>query len=221
MLVSFFGGMYVIIKSRVVIFLRSTCLFFILSLFFNLIYTYITQHFEWKTRVLKVRGLFVTVGLAHDKEHAYHEQGLKYHAVSIIEEYPRVWIGRKKPFYRSAIHSPSYPQWKYSLSPSPNWHNKNQSTEVLKIDWSFVALCPFREYLTHSHMRSHHFRWRVAKINPKININHLLVRHTLFQTLKSWIKGVIGYSACHPQAGWLLLHAPLISTNSHISFILP
>lgn len=59
--------------------------FHFISVFFNLIYTLHSTLSEKKQY-----ELFVTVGLAYDIEHAYHEQGLKCHADSIIEEYPRV-----------------------------------------------------------------------------------------------------------------------------------
>ena len=53
---------------------------------------------------------------------------------------------------------------------------------VLMIDWLIFAFCPVREYFTQ--IGSHHILWRVAKIRPKININHLLFKNTLFQTIK-------------------------------------
>lgn len=65
-----------------------------------------------------------------------------------------------------------------------------------------VVFRPDREYLSRSHTRCHHFRWRVARIRPEININHLLFWDTLSQALKLKERNLKILSTCQPQAGW-------------------
>ena len=76
--------------------------------------------------------LFVTVGLAHDIEHAYHEQGLKCHADSIIEEYSRVWKCRKKAIHRNTLNESTV----FHHRQTDIIKNKDRSTEgrALMID---------------------------------------------------------------------------------------
>ena len=81
----------------------------------------------------------------------------------------------------------------------------NQSTEVLKADfndWLIVYCFLSRSRIFHSYEESQ----IPTKGRPKINLNHLLFRHThlILQALVTTKKRRSKiFSICHPQAGFL------------------